>query len=186
MVDEAKIDSLVKAAVFAELDGVEFIQDFDYAALCSGYNGIGPEWMPAALREKVSAYLELFAPAALIHDMRYQVSDGSRVNFNYANLEFFGNCVKLANDAYPWYSWRRYRARLAAQVAYDFVRSQCGWVAWCSASAIHLRQGYGGQVATADKEAARSLELRAKSLELGEENHLEKLKAESSKLKADH
>lgn len=133
MVDEAKIDSLVKAAVLAELDGVEFIQDFDYAALCSGYNGIGPEWMPAALREKVSAYLDLFAPAALIHDMRYQVSDGSRFNFNYANLEFYGNCVKLANDAYPWWNWRRYGARIAAAALYDFVRSQGGWVAWTEA-----------------------------------------------------
>ena len=111
MVDEAKIDSLVKAAVFAELDGVEFIQDFDYAALCSGYNGIGPEWMPAALREKVSAYLDLFAPAALIHDMRYQVGDGSRFNFNYANLEFYGNCVDLEALARPRRSPPRVRLR---------------------------------------------------------------------------
>ena len=130
MVDEAKIDSLVKAAVFAELDGVEFIQDFDYAALCSGYNGIGPEWMPAALREKVSAYLDLFAPAALIHDMRYQVGDGSRFNFNYANLEFYGNCVKLAEDAYPWWTWKHWRARAAARLAFDFVQGPGGWKAW--------------------------------------------------------
>ena len=138
MVDEAKIDSLVKAAVVADLDGIDFLSSYDYKEISAAYNGIGPEWMPPAIREKLSAHLELFAPAALIHDMRYQVSDGSRYGFNFANLEFFGNCVKLANDAYPWYSWRRYRARLAAQVAYDFVRSQCGWVAWCEAARKNL------------------------------------------------
>ena len=138
MVDEAKIDSLVKAAVLAELDGVEFIQDFDYATLCREYNGIGPEWAGETVRGKLTERLALFEPAALIHDMRNYRSDGSRFGFNYANLEFYGNCVKLANDAYPWWNWRRYGARIAAAALYDFVRSQGGWVAWSEAARKNL------------------------------------------------
>lgn len=131
--ENEKIDSLVQRAVVADLDGLDFLASYDYGEIAAAYNGIGPEWMPADLREKVSGYLDLFAPAALIHDMRYQVSDGSRFGFNFANMEFWGNCVKLAEDAYPWYNWRRYRARLAAAALYDFVRSQGGWKAWCDA-----------------------------------------------------
>ena len=128
-----KTDSLIERARAADLDGLDFLSSYEYGEIAAAYNGIGPEWMPAALREKVSAYLDLFAPAALIHDMRYQVSDGSRFNFNYANLEFYGNCVKLANDAYPWWNWRRYGARVAAAALYDCVRSQGGWKAWTDA-----------------------------------------------------
>ena len=130
MVDEAKIDSLVKAAVLAELDGVEFIQDFDYATLCREYNGIGPEWAGAPIREKTTRWFAVFEPAALIHDMRNYRSDGTRHGFNFANLEFLENCLKLADDAYPWYSWRRYRARAVAYALFDFVSGPGGWKAW--------------------------------------------------------
>lgn len=142
MVDEAKIDSLVKAAVFAELDGVEFIQDFDYATLCREYNGIGPEWAGETVRGKLTERLALFEPAALIHDMRNYRSDGTRIGFNFANIEFQTNCLKLANAAYPWYSWRRYRARAAAHIAYDFVSGPGGWKAWqdCYERNLFLKQ----------------------------------------------
>lgn len=142
MVDEAKIDSLVKAAVLAELDGVEFLQDFDYATLCREYNGIGPEWAGAPIREKTTRWFAVFEPAALIHDMRNYRSDGSRKGFNYANMEFHENCLKLADAAYPWYSWRRYRARLVAHALYDFVRGDGGWKAWidCYERNLFLKQ----------------------------------------------
>ena len=130
MADEKKIDELVKAAVFAELDGVEFLQSLDYATLCREYNGIGPEWAGAPIRAKVTKYLALFEPAALIHDLRNYQSDGSRFNFNYANFEFLANCRVLANAAYPWYSWRRYRARAVAYALFDFVSGPGGWKAW--------------------------------------------------------
>ena len=133
-----KIDSLVARAVAANLDGLDFLSSYDYKEISAAYNGIGPEWLPDDIRKKISAYLDLFAPAALIHDMRYQHGDGSRYGFNFANMEFWGNCVKLANDAYPWYSLRRYGARIAAGALYDFVRSQAGWIAWSEASSKTL------------------------------------------------
>lgn len=125
-----KLDSLIERAKAADLDGLDFLSSYEYGEIAAAYNGIGPEWMPADLREKVSGYLDLFAPAALIHDMRYQMSDGSRYGFSYANMEFHENCLKLADHAYPWWNWRRYRARLIAHVLYDFVRGGGGWKAW--------------------------------------------------------
>jgi hypothetical protein len=140
--DEKTIEELVKRAVLADLDGVEFIQDCSYAELAAAYNGIGPEWLPGALREKVTRYLALFEPAALGHDMRNYMSDGSRKGFNYANMEFHENCLKLADHAYPWWNWRRYRARLVAHALYDFVRGDGGWKAWidCYERNLFLKQ----------------------------------------------
>ena len=129
MADEKKIDELVKAAVFAELYGVEFLLSFDYATLCREYNGIGPAWAGAELRGLATRYLALFEPAALIHDMRFSASDGTRFGFNFANMEFLENCLKLADHRYPWYYWRRYGARATAHLLYDALRGE-GWKAW--------------------------------------------------------
>ena len=136
----AEIDELLKIAVEAKLEGLDFLASFTYEQLSDGYNGIGPEFLPSVLREKVTKYLAVFEPAALVHDMRNHVGDGTRYGFNFANLEFLANCRKLADRAYPWYNWRRYRARVVAKLMYDFVAGQPGWIAWCEASRKHLRQ----------------------------------------------
>jgi hypothetical protein len=124
------IDELVTAAKAAGLDGLEFLDLFDRATLAREYNGIGPEWAGEKIRAKVTQHLDLFEPAALIHDLRNFKSDGSRYGFNFANIEFHDNCLKIADAKYPWYSWRRYRARVVAHALYDFVRGEGGWKAW--------------------------------------------------------
>ena len=142
MKSREEIDKLLATAVEAGLDGLDFVGQFDYATLCREYNGIGPEWAGEAVRAKVTKYLALFEPAALIHDLRNYKSDGSRFNFNYANYEFLGNCLKLANRAYPWWSWRRWRARAVAHALFDFVSGPGGWKAWqdCHERNLFLKQ----------------------------------------------
>ena len=125
-----KIDTLVQQAVLADLEGVEFIQEFDYADLCREYNGIGPEWAGDRIRAWATGKLALFEPAALIHDMRNYESDGTREGFERANAEFYRNCRRLADRAYPWWRPRRYIMRGVADALYDFVQSHGGWVAW--------------------------------------------------------
>lgn len=129
------IDALVRAAVVAELDGCDFLASFDYEELAREYNGIGPEWLPEKWRAKASDYLELFAPAALIHDMRFAQSDGTNHGFVCANMEFRDNCLKLADAAHPWYSWKRYRARAVALILFDCVASPGGWMSWADCNA---------------------------------------------------
>ena len=133
-----EIDELVKTAVAAKLDGLDFLSQFSYAQLADGYNGIGPEFLPPAIRAKVTKYLAIFEPAALIHDMRNHVGNGTRYGFHFANIEFLENCLRLADRAYPWYSWRRCRARGVAYILFDFVQGQPGWIAWCEASRKNL------------------------------------------------
>ena len=125
-----EIEELVKKAVLAELDGVDFIQEFDDETLRREYNGIGPEWVGEAARRKLTEHLAIFEPAALIHDMRNYKSDGTRYCFNFANFEFWGNCVKLVKTTYPWWTLKHWRARAVARLAFDFVSGPGGWKAW--------------------------------------------------------
>lgn len=131
--ENEKIDSLVARAVEVDLDGIDFLASFDYDTMKREYNGIGPASLKPELREKLSMYLALFAPAALIHDMRYAASDRTRRNFNFANMEFLENCIKLSNYAYSILNWRRYRAWFVAGLMYKGVKSAFGWDAWCKA-----------------------------------------------------
>jgi len=133
MKSEAEIDALMTTAVEAGLDGLDFMARFTYAQIAPAFNGIGPASLSEQQREKLSAYLALFMPAALIHDMRYEVSDLSRHGFNYANIEFRDNCYKLANHAYGILNWRRYRAWFVAELLFAGVASDYGWQAWCDA-----------------------------------------------------
>ena len=128
--DKAHIEELLDKAVLVDLDGVEFVVDFTVDELANAYNGIGPEWFPSELREKSTGLFSLFEPAALIHDMRNHMSDGTLAKFHEANREFLANCLKLANNKYGVFSWRRYRARAVAYALFDFVESYGGWVAW--------------------------------------------------------
>lgn len=125
------IAELIETAKAAKLLGsMDFLARFDHATLEREYNGIGPEWAGASIRSVVTEKFSLFEPAALIHDLRNTVSDGTELAFHFANQEFYINCRKLADGAYPWYSWKRYRARFFASAFFDFVEGPGGWKAW--------------------------------------------------------
>ena len=129
------IDKLLHAAHIANLDGTADAVAFGVVRLQEAYNGIGPESLPQELRDKVTRYLSLFAPAALIHDMRYDQSDGTRAAWMFANYEFFTNCFRLIREKHAWYDPRRYLAPEAAYLLYLAVSSDGGWQAWNAAKA---------------------------------------------------
>ena len=130
MKDAEKVDELAERAVTLELDGLEMFSYITMETAAREYNGIGPEYLPADVRDKITEKLSLFEPAALLHDLRNYLSDGTRWAFNHANKEFLRNCRRCANAAYPWYSPRRWHARAVAKLMYDFVGSAFGWKAW--------------------------------------------------------
>ena len=136
--EKKSIADLIETAKAAKLLGVEFLEKFEVAALEHEYNGIGPEWCGAAIRAVVTEKFSLFEPAAMIHDLRNTVSDGTEMAFHVANQEFYINCRKLADGAYPWYSWKRYRARFFASAFFDFVEGPGGWKAWLEAHERHI------------------------------------------------
>lgn len=126
----AEINRLIGVAVENDLDGVELFRKFTPVRIRYIYNGIGPECWPDIFRARVTDVLALFAPAALIHDLRFELSDGERRAYNYANMEFRDNCIKLADARYPWYRPRRYAARRVARILYQCVSGAAGWRAW--------------------------------------------------------
>ena len=130
----AHVWRLVDEACAAGLAGADWCVSLGVDKVAEEYNGIGPEFLPADVRAKVTEWLALFEPAALIHDCRVGLSDGGRAGFLAANDEFRSNCHVLAARAYPWWSWRRWRARAVAQVLFDFVSADgFGWKAWLDA-----------------------------------------------------
>jgi len=131
----AQIADLMVTANAADLDGLDFARTFAVDEIAANFNGIGPEWLKPEIREKLTDWLSLFTPAALIHDLRYTKSDGKRYGFNLANIEFHNNCLKLARWAYPWYRiLRRWLAENAALALYKAVCSEGGWKAWQDAA----------------------------------------------------
>lgn len=127
------INALRIRANAAGLDGLDFLATYTDEQIADAYNGIGPAFLADDARDKLSLYLNLFAPAALIHDLRYTVSDGTRSSFNVANFEFRGNCYLLAEKRYGVLNWRRYRAYFVAETLFAAVASQAGWIAWTGA-----------------------------------------------------
>lgn len=139
MTDIEEINELLEIAKAADLEGLDFLSQFNKAQLADGYNGIGPEFLKPSVREKVSEFLHIFKPAALGHDLRNEMSDGTRKGFKYANDEFLRNCLKLADYYYKGKDARRHlRARVAAKILYGFVSAErFGWRAWLEAKERH-------------------------------------------------
>jgi len=132
------IDELLRIAVDANLEGLDFLSQFTRDQLADGYNGIGPEFLKPRVRAAVSEFLAIFAPAALGHDLRNEMSDGTRESFIAANDEFYRNCCKLADYYYAADDPRRRRARVAALALYAFVSAKrFGWRAWLEAKERH-------------------------------------------------
>lgn len=126
------VAALYETAVKADLD-LGMAASLSDDRLAELYNGCGPEWLPARIREKLTRLLALFEPAFLIHDCDYSAANGSTGDWAVANDRLEANCLRLANYTYPWYSWRRYRARLAALEIASLCR-RYGWTAYVSAA----------------------------------------------------
>jgi len=140
MQTKEKIQELLDKIAYHDLWGQEFVWELDPELVREAYNGIGPDFLPPTVREKVTNYLSLFEPAALIHDVRNEFSDGTQESFNSANVEFLHNCEILADAAFPWYSPARYLARRVAKILYRCVQGECGWFAWIEAQKNHLKK----------------------------------------------
>lgn len=124
MSDIETVTRLVAQAKFYRLSGADILDALTMEQIAEAYNGIGPDWFPARLREAIDRLSADLQCVALIHDVRYSFSDGSTAQFDEANAEFRANGEKVANAKYPWYSLRRYglrsEARLFAKLCQDF------------------------------------------------------------------
>ena len=126
----AEITALIKKALELKLTDAGWVACFAAEELAAVYNGIGPEWLPYALREKLTKYLAIFAPACLIHDFHYWIGDGTLKDFNYANDTLEANCRKCINAETKWYQlFRRAAGYYAAHLMAEACR-RYGWSAY--------------------------------------------------------
>jgi hypothetical protein len=126
----AEIAALIKKACDLKLTDAAWVACFTPEELATVYNGIGPEWLPYSLREKLTKYLAVFAPACLIHDFHYWLGDGKLKDFNYANDTLEANCRKCINAETKWYQLLR---RAAGYYAAHLMAEACrryGWSAY--------------------------------------------------------
>ena len=137
----AHVADLIERAKAAGLQGAEWLESLGVERCCEGYNGIGPEFLPVKIRAKITKHLALFEPAAVPHDLRNDVSDGTREGFLAANDEFRYNCLRLAELAYPNDSKRLSAAKAAAQILFLFVSADgFGWKAWLEAHEKYVKK----------------------------------------------
>lgn len=111
-----------------KLEGAERLDRYSLRDLARIYNGVGPAWLPAEFRQRLSEWLKIFLPAVLIHDVEYD-EGGSYDDFCAANDRLEANCVTLGRDAHPWWSWRRYASYRAASLMAELCRKY-GAAAW--------------------------------------------------------
>ena len=136
-----EIDSLWRQAVDLGLSGLEELALLSADEMAAAWNGIGPEFLPSEIRDRITDALALFKPACFIHDLRFAQSDGRRHEFVLANAELLDNCRKCAAHAYPWWlhPWKRIRANAAAALIYKACSSSAGWRAWIDAHEAQIK-----------------------------------------------
>lgn len=135
MSDTRTISELLYTAAVVQLDGLDFARQFTRDEIAAAYNGIGAEEWPEEWRRAITRCFNLFQPAALIHDLRFTYANGTRRDFNFANVEFHNNCLKLARFSIPWWRvLRRFLADGSALAFYEAVSSPFGWDAYVKAT----------------------------------------------------
>ena len=102
-----KIEELIRKIKTMELEGAEILDRFTAEAIGKIYNGIGPDRFPDWLRKIVTESAGIFEPAAVIHDVEYDIG-GTWQDFTDANERFRRNCDRLVKAEYPWWSLLRY------------------------------------------------------------------------------
>lgn len=121
-----QIHELWREICALKLGGMEFARQFSYDQMRADFNGCGPEWLKQSYRNLLDAIFAEFAPAFLIHDLRFAHSDGTDESFHAANRELECNCLILADAHHAWYSplryWRRHQARLVYEACALFGR----------------------------------------------------------------
>jgi len=73
------IELRLKARAYA-LVGIDKLSDYSDTRLAAVYNGVGPDWFPAKLRDSLSRLNKRILPAVLVHDIDYD-SGGTKAEF---------------------------------------------------------------------------------------------------------
>ena len=131
MAKTKEIKKLLTLADKYDLEGREILQKYAPVKLAKIYNGIGPDSFPAWLRYVITDLHPSLAVVALIHDVEWHESDGSKEKFTASNKRFKYNGYKVAKAEYGWYNPLRYIVMNDAR-RFGNLCQIFGWAAWCS------------------------------------------------------
>lgn len=123
------IAELRALAAAAGLEGREVLDRFTDTELRLIYNRLGPDSFPAWLRDLVSDANKWFEAAALIHDVDWYLSDGTREHFTASNKRLRENGHRLARHLFKWYDPRRYLYQNRASRFSNYCQL-AGYSAW--------------------------------------------------------
>lgn len=116
------IHDLIARAEAYGLDLGPHLADMTPDEIAAAYNGIGAEWMPAPIRDRLTTDYADLEPSAMIHDVDYRRANGSITEFHAANARLRANIIATANAvATPFITWRWWRLRLAATAYFEAV-----------------------------------------------------------------
>jgi len=85
-------------------------RDMTFEEICEAYNGTGPERWPANVRDKIDSMAKLYAPAVLVHDCDFTLSDGSEDGLEAATERFRKNTDAILDYYYPRWTWQQLKA----------------------------------------------------------------------------
>ena len=119
--DEARLYGLL---------GVDVLDSMTEEQMAAAYNGIGPASFPPSIRQAIDGLLPTLRCVALIHDVRWAYSDGSKEQFKASNDEFAKNGAAVARAIYRWHPLRRTRLKSIAKVFANLCSSSAGWSAY--------------------------------------------------------
>jgi len=103
-----QVAALRKECVENHLENAEILSKYSDLQLVDMFNGIGTDSFPTWMEETIELMNPHFGPAAMIHDVEWTESDGTRASFRLSNDRLARNGVKQAKVHYPWYSPVRY------------------------------------------------------------------------------
>lgn len=110
------------------------IEDQELARI---YNGVGAEDWPKPMREFITFIYRHFETSALIHDVRFDYSDGTIKGCQIANKEMFDNLhrtlAKLYPYSKPWLLPFRAYAHFKIYCAEQALSSAAGYQAYLDA-----------------------------------------------------
>ena len=113
----------------AELEGREVLEKYTDTELRLLYNRLGPDSFPAWLRNAISDVNHWLEPAALIHDVEWSESDGTRETFTASNRRLRENGHRLARFFFAWHDPLRYLYTNRASRFSNYCQL-FGWSAW--------------------------------------------------------
>ena len=135
-----EIEALQKKAVELDLEEAPIIAQFTPEELLIVWNGIGPEWLPAVVRYKLTKYLAIFAPACFIHDFHFWAMGNTLKEFEWANDCLERNARRCIDSETKWYQLLR---RMAGYYAAHLLAEACrnyGWSAFIAGKGVSSQE----------------------------------------------